>query len=304
MNWAKIDAGLHRNPKVRMAGRDARDVYLFLVLTNAEQNADGELPAMYADPEYLADTLQCSIDEARNGLKRCVTFQLLHVTDEIIRLIGWDDSWRVKTSSDRVAKHRRKKKAAEKVPPEKKQGVTKDETPCNVTPVTGNKCNALEESRGDKSRGEYTPQSPPGGPVADSRILSEANEILVKLNSDAGQNFQPMSKSDMAPIVKALTASEDEPSVPVAELALVIEHRCALWLGTEQEQYLRPSTLFGPKHLSGYRSAARKWDEAGRPSTGGKDSGVRKVADWSNVGTDPLETAPDMENTAPIPGAF
>lgn len=141
--------------------------------------------------------------------------------------------------------------------------------------------------------------------AVENRILNEANSILVKLNADADKRFQPNSKSDRLPIVRALTASEDEPAVPVAELALIIEHRCALWLGTEQEKYLRPITLFEPKYLSGYRNDARKWHEAGRPSRNDKkDSGVRKIVDWSNVGTHPLETPVDVANSKPIPGKF
>lgn len=138
MGWAKIDTALHRNPKIRMAGRDAREVFLFIILANAEQKADGQLPAVYADPEYLADSLQCSVEEARNGVKRCVTFHLLHVTDDVLSIVGWDSEWRVKNSTDRVAKYRAKKKA------ESKQGFVKGETLRNVSSVTRNACNALD----------------------------------------------------------------------------------------------------------------------------------------------------------------
>jgi hypothetical protein len=36
------------------------------------------------------------------------------------------------------------------------------------------------------------------------------------------------------------------------------------WRDSEQAQYLRPATLFGPK-LPGYLQSATKWDSAGRP---------------------------------------
>lgn len=147
MAWAKIDTALHRNPKVRMAGRDAREVYLVILLANAEQKADGELPAFYADPEYLADVIQCTREEAQAGLKRCVTLQLLHVTDDVVAISGWDDTWRVKGSADRVAKHRAKKKA------EKSRQLGQGETACNVTGVTGNAGNGLDKKREiDKKR--------------------------------------------------------------------------------------------------------------------------------------------------------
>jgi hypothetical protein len=126
VTWAKIDTALHRNPKVRMAGREARDVYLFVVLANADTGADGELNSMILDPEYLADQLQCSVEDATRGVKRCETFHLLHVTGSIVAICGWDDEWKVKNSTDRVRKHRN----------QKKQAVAADETLRNVTDVT------------------------------------------------------------------------------------------------------------------------------------------------------------------------
>lgn len=111
MTWAKIDTALHRNPKVRMAGRDAREVFIFILLANAEQKAGGKLPDYYADPEYLSDSLQCSVDEARNGMKRCETFHLLQVKDGVLTIVGWEPLWGMGSSTDRVRKHRERKKA-------------------------------------------------------------------------------------------------------------------------------------------------------------------------------------------------
>ena len=143
MTWAKIDTALHRNPKVRLAGRNARDVYLFVVLANADTGADGELNAMILDPAYLADQLMCSEADAIDGVKRCETFQLLHVTGSIVSICGWDDEWKVKTSSDRVRKHRDKKK----------QEVAPDETLRNVTSVS---CNGETHREIDRERERET----------------------------------------------------------------------------------------------------------------------------------------------------
>ena len=131
MTWAKVDTGFHSNPKIRRAGRNAADVYFFLILANAKNGGDGELPEHYADPAYLAYEIQCSEEEAEDGLKRCETFHLLHVTGGVVTICGWDDEWRLTTSSDRVRKHRKKKK-------QESQTVTTDETLRNVSGVSCN----------------------------------------------------------------------------------------------------------------------------------------------------------------------
>lgn len=145
MTWAKIDTGLHRNPKVRMAGADAREVFLYIVLANAEQCADGELPGLYAEPAFLADALQRDEETIRNALKRCETFRLLHVENGAVQIVGWDEEWRTRKSTDRVRKHRQRKKDQE---------VESDETLRNVTKQRGTTGNGEErvdrESRVDR----------------------------------------------------------------------------------------------------------------------------------------------------------
>lgn len=266
VTWAKIAANLHRNPKIRKAGRDARDVFTLMLLVNSDLKADGEFSDLYADPDYMADTLQCTVEEAERGLKRCETFHLLQVTpateDEsgVVRILGWDDEWRIATSTDRVRKHRAKKK---------KQQVKTDETLRNVPDVS---CNG-ETPRGDRgTRGEEIEELEPpypqglaeecGGPD----ILQLAHDVLMTLNEQAGQQFPIASTEMVKDIAKRLRGREGEPAATVADLELVIAHRVAVWGGTEREEFLRPKTLFAKQHFTGYLAAARVWEMQGRPA--------------------------------------
>lgn len=113
MKWAKISSNLHTHPKVRKAGRDGRDVFVFLLLKNAELEAGGVLDAQYVDPDYLADMLGVTHETACNGVKRSIVSSLIDVSDDVVRLIGWDTSefsGVVGTSTDRVRKHRERKR--------------------------------------------------------------------------------------------------------------------------------------------------------------------------------------------------
>lgn len=141
--WAKIDAGFHRNPKVRKAGRDGRDVYLWLLLANRAHDFNGTIPAHYADPKYIAREIELRPNLVAKAIERCVAAGLVGVSAVGgVVLLGWDGDWRTKAddSRARVRKHRANHH-------ETIDGCNGAVTGCNaVTP--------LEESREEQSRGE------------------------------------------------------------------------------------------------------------------------------------------------------
>lgn len=339
LRFAKVDATLELNPKIEEAGFWASTVYQFLLRVNRLHECDGRIPARYLRPKYIAKRLDMftaeGLDSSALGIveraiARCQDseVELLERDGDEFLLVGWDSEWKgAKTEAERSKDYRDKKKRSRSKCDDRdaKEAVTIQEAPSRTEsdspPIV---TDSHEPSRSDSDDGDATrssrierreekrrkeesnpPKAPQGAKSADTRILNEANSILVQLNAEADQRFSPLSKSDWGPVVKALTASKDEPAVPVAELALIVEHRCALWLGTEREEFLRPKTLFAPDKLSGYRSAARKWHEAGRPSQGRKDSGVRGVSDWENAPDHhPLETPVDMTKPKPEGAPF
>ena len=62
--FAKLDPAIHRNPKVRKAGRLGREVFIFALCVNADRGATGIIPADYLEPWFLADALQITEAEA------------------------------------------------------------------------------------------------------------------------------------------------------------------------------------------------------------------------------------------------
>lgn len=90
--FAKLAIDLHRNPKVRKAGRLGREVFIFCLCVNADRGATGRLPAEYLEPWFLADALQISEEEAREGLERAVAARLIDMRPDMSgHLVGWDD---------------------------------------------------------------------------------------------------------------------------------------------------------------------------------------------------------------------
>lgn len=90
-------------------------------------------------------------------------------------------------------------------------------------------------------------------------LTDQAKQVLKHLNLTTGSRFTNCNSS-----LEHIRARLREGFTPV-ELQLVIEYKTEDWRGGEQEQYLRPITLFTPSKFPGYLQKAGRWQEAGRP---------------------------------------
>ncbi len=97
-----------------------------------------------------------------------------------------------------------------------------------------------------KSRNDRCPQEVP-------RRVLEYEEIISYMNSVFKSKYKPTSKS-FGPMLHARM----EEGYPVAAFKAVIDHRYKIWHDDEKmKQYLRPDTLFRPKHFEIYVEQAR-----------------------------------------------
>jgi len=87
----------------------------------------------------------------------------------------------------------------------------------------------------------------------DIDIHKETRHAIIKhLNKRAGKGFNPDS-DDAISFVNGRLNDKKNPT-EVEDLIRVIDVKCAQWLGTEQESYLRPATLFRPSNFENYRN--------------------------------------------------
>jgi hypothetical protein len=149
--FAKMSGTLDGNRKIRKAGRNGREVFLWVMRQVAIRDSDGVIPlGDVTDFAYVADQLMCSEEEAREGFEAAVTASLLSVTGDSCSIVGWDDDWsrRAQSNGERQAKFREKRKASAESRAVVEKSVT--EAPLQVTAnVTSN---VVEESRGEESR--------------------------------------------------------------------------------------------------------------------------------------------------------
>ena len=98
-----------------------------------------------------------------------------------------------------------------------------------------------------------------GQPDPEVILTEQARDVLTHLNQTTGSRFTT-NKTSLEHIRARLREN-----FTVAELNLVIDYKTEEWRGTEQEQYIRPKTLFIPTNFAGYLQRASNWDKAGRP---------------------------------------
>lgn len=205
-NWVKCHAALTKGSK-RMLSRATRFVFLELCLEARESDEAGvveirpdlELPAAVYD--LIGGNLQ-EIADAMNELRAArMVDEAADDTGHFIIIPSWDKWNRPDPSTDRVKRHRERKR---------------DETPRNVsvTPAC-NDVNVLEERRGEEKREEEVviareaPPPPPPPPASEEE--SHIRDGLAGLSSAA--DFAPACQR-LATRVRALAPEERWPDLP------------------------------------------------------------------------------------------
>ncbi len=95
-----------------------------------------------------------------------------------------------------------------------------------------------EEEEEDKEEEEEVRGECKGGAAVD---------VLDFLKEKTGRNYQAVA-ANLKPIIARLK----EVNGDVEGVKKMIERQCARWLGKDQEEYLRPETLFGATKFHGY----------------------------------------------------
>lgn len=108
--YAKLDAGFHSNRKARKAGLLGRAVFVFTLCQNAARGGTGSIPEEDLEPWYIAEQLQVSEDEAREGVERAVAAGLIAIADGRVEICGWNEDWGKRPLSDRERQQRRRDK--------------------------------------------------------------------------------------------------------------------------------------------------------------------------------------------------
>lgn len=109
--FAIVSADIYANRKIRKAGRDGRDVFVFALTRNAARGRTGSFQASELDPDYVADMLQIDAQTAAQGLQRAIDAGLLAIDGEDARIVGWDETWARQAIGESEARKLRREKS-------------------------------------------------------------------------------------------------------------------------------------------------------------------------------------------------
>ena len=235
VKWIKICTDIFDDEKILMIEslpeRDSIIVIWFKLLCLAgKQNNSGvflfsdKIP--YTD-EMLSTIFRRPLNTVRFALKTFEQYGMIEIVNETITIPKWEKHQKLdalelsrEQTRKRVEKYR-----------EKQKDLIGNVT-CNVTDgVTVTQCNAdrIEEDKDiDKD--------------IDNKVYIS---IVEYLNQKAGTRYRATSSKTKTAIHARLEEGFTE-----EDFRTVIDKKCAEWIGTEWEKFLRPETLFGTKFES------------------------------------------------------
>jgi hypothetical protein len=203
--WAKMASDLDLDPAIIRAGRNGREVYLFLLRRCALGDSRGFVAGQHLDPEVLARILMCSPAEAQEGVTACLRESLV-VTDvrdmrdgvTICAWERWNGSRKEPMSvTERKAKSRKLKRERDRV--------------TKVTEVTTEK--SREEEKRDKRE-----NSPPLGGARDPAVGAPMAPVAPVPEKAVPKKAETLQNAPGATEAKPLP-----PTLP-AELHGLLEH--------------------------------------------------------------------------------
>ena len=110
----------------------------------------------------------------------------------------------------------------------------------------------------------------------DMKVITE---IIDYLNEKAHTNYRSNSKTTIRHINARL-----KEGYTLSDFKQVIDNRCATWLGTDMEQYLRPETLFGSKFENYLNARAPKLRGGDGRILSDETNGWEAAFDWMSGG--------------------
>ena len=201
----------------------AKDSFIFH-LENAEDLEDLTL-------EEQGMILQAMIEYSRTGKQP-------HFEDRALRSVWRPIFRRLKADKEayeeKCESNRENGKKGGRPPKEENRTVISE------NPKKPKKADSDSESESDKDIYINTMSGKPDR--AGARI-----EIIKYLNEKTGKEFRHSSQAT----VRLIEARLNE-GYTIDDFRKVIDNKAAEWKGTEQEQYLRPETLFAPSHFESY----------------------------------------------------
>lgn len=146
--------------------------------------------------------------------------------------------------------------------------------------VTGRNCYVtVTQTEEDIEKEKEEENNNKGGKPPRAQKTETYKRIIDFLNEKAGTNFRATSETTQ----KSINARLNE-GFTVEDFETVIAKKCAEWVGTEWEKFLRPSTLFGTK-FEGYLNEKINKGKGNSYADNREPNERNTEAKWGRIGT-------------------
>ena len=262
--FAKMSVSLDHNRKIRKAGRNGRDVFLWVLRRVGASGTAGFVSADDIDDlEYMADELMCDVTDARDGRDKAIAAGLLKRDGASIYVVGWEDSWgrrapMSEAERQRKRRDRAKSQTCDDVTAERDVTNERDSHEASRS-VTDER--DVTERRGEEKRREETDRGARDARTSGSRKseptvaeLADVTRVLAHLNALTGSKYTVDTHKPrlLARLREGYSADDLE----------AVARYCAIKLGwktdAKMSRFLRPATLYGPDKIRDYIDEARQ----------------------------------------------
>lgn len=242
VKWIKITTDIFDDEKILliegMPSADSIIVIWFKLLTLAgKQNNDGVFMMSnriaYTE-EMLAAIFRREISTVRFALRTFEQFGMIELIDNVITIPNWGkhqtlDAYEKKKQRDRerIARKRAEQRLKIGAPAPLSLDVSPDVSPDKSPEVAFSEGDIEEDKDIEEEKNIYAP-------------------VISFLNEKAGTKYKPTSGK-----TQTLIRARMNEGFTLEDFKVVIAKKCAEWIGTDMEKYLRPETLFGTK-FEGY----------------------------------------------------
>ena len=267
VKWIKIVTDIFDDEKIllieSMPDSDALIVIWFKLLCLAgKQNNNGVFllsgRIAYTD-EMFATIFRRPLNTVWLALKTFENLGMIEIVNNTVTIPNWGKHQQLdvleasrEATRKRVERYREKQKCLADGS-EERGNVTRNVTDA-VTVTFGNADridkNRVEKKREEKKRKEDTT----------SLRDDDVRRICEMLNAKAGTNYKPSTAATQKHINARLAEG-----FTVDDFQTVIDKKCAEWMGTDMEKYLRPETLFGSKFESYLNAPATRAKKSSNP---------------------------------------
>lgn len=241
VKWIKIVTDIFDDEKIllieSMPDRDSIIVIWFKLLCLAGKTNNGGVLLLnncipYTD-EMLSTIFRRPVNTVRFALKTFEQFGMVEIVNDTITIPNWGKH----QSLDALENKRKYMKGYMQEYRQKQREIA-----CKTNSKTNSETNV---SRTDIDIEKELDKDNINTAEKPQRYTEEVEEIVLYLNEKAGTKYRAKTEATRRHIVARLNDG-----FSVDDFKEVIDKKCAGWIGTDYQKYLRPETLFGSKFES------------------------------------------------------